>query len=130
MGARSEAEVYEITSEWMDIREADMNFALDTIVDSAKTGKIGDEWYLTDTSEEEILNILRITDADKIGLMGHSLGGATAVTVGRRGDVSAVIDFDGTMLGEEIGFENGNIIVKVKETRVAISKEMASKIYV
>ena len=26
--------------------------------------------------------------------------------------------------------QNGNIIVKVKETRVAISKEMASKIYV
>ncbi len=111
VGARSEAEVYEITSEWMDIREADMNFALDTIVDSAKTGKIGGEWYLTDTSEEEILNILRITDTDKIGLMGHSLGGATAVTVGRRDDVSAVIDFDGTMLGEETGFENGNIIV-------------------
>ena len=111
VGARSEAEVYEITSEWMDIREADMNFALDTIVDSAKTGNIGDEWYLTDISEEEILNILRITDTDKIGLMGHSLGGATAVTVGRREDVSAVIDFDGTMLGEETGFENGNIIV-------------------
>lgn len=26
--------------------------------------------------------------------------------------------------------QNGNIIVKIKETRVAISKEMASKIYV
>ncbi|MBP8967670.1 MAG: hypothetical protein KBG42_00135 [Lachnospiraceae bacterium] len=109
--SRSEAEVYELTSGWMDIREADMNFALDTIIDAARSGIIGDEWFLTNTSEEEIIKILGITDTDKIGLMGHSLGGATAVTVGRREDVSAVIDFDGTMLGEETGFENGNIIV-------------------
>ncbi len=32
------------------------------------------------------------TDFDTIGLMGHSLGGATAVTVGRRSDIPAVID--------------------------------------
>ncbi|MBP5553543.1 MAG: hypothetical protein J6X94_01585 [Lachnospiraceae bacterium] len=110
-GSRSEAEVYELTSEWMDIREADMNFALDTIIASAKNASIGEEWFLTDTSGEEICKILAATDTDKIGLMGHSLGGATAVTVGRRDDVSAVIDFDGTMLGEEVGFENGEIIV-------------------
>ena len=39
--------------------------------------------------------------------MGHSLGGATAVTVGRREDVSAVIDLDGSMLGEETGVKDG-----------------------
>ena len=111
---KSEAEVYEITSEWMVIREADMNFALDTITHSANTGSIGSEWFLSDSSEDDILKILSKTDTKKIGLMGHSLGGATAVTVGRRDDVSAVIDFDGTMLGEETGFENGEIIVNTE----------------
>ena len=40
--------------------------------------------------------------------MGHSLGGAAAVNEGRtRNDISAVIDLDGTMLGEVTGVENG-----------------------
>ncbi len=108
---KSEAEVYEMTSVWMELREADMNFALDTIIASAKTGTVGSEWFLTEGSEDDFSKILAALDADKIGLMGHSLGGATAVSVGRRNDVSAVIDFDGTMLGEEIGFENGDIVV-------------------
>ena len=110
-GSKGEAEVYDITRGWMEIREADMNFALDTIINSAKAGNLGDEWYISESSKEDLLIILSKTDTDRIGLMGHSLGGATAVTVGRREDVSAVIDFDGTMLGEETGFENGNIIV-------------------
>lgn len=42
------------------------------------------------------------------GLMGHSLGGATAVSVGRREDVTAVVDLDGTMLGEEGNIKKGN----------------------
>lgn len=110
-GVKSEAEVYEMSTVWMELREADMNFALDTIIASADNGSVGNEWYLTDASEDDITKILAGIDTGKIGLMGHSLGGATAVTVGRRSDVSAVIDFDGTMLGEEIGFENGNIVV-------------------
>ena len=40
--------------------------------------------------------------------MGHSLGGAASVSVGRyRDDVDAVIDLDGTMLGEKIDFVDG-----------------------
>ena len=48
-------------------------------------------------------------DMDQIGLMGHSMGGATSVTIGRlKSDVvDAVIDLDGTMLGEQLSFENG-----------------------
>ena len=50
-----------------------------------------------------------MTDVEKIGLMGHSLGGAASVTVGRqRDDVGAVIDLDGTMLGEQLGYKNGS----------------------
>jgi ferrous iron transport protein A len=39
----------------------------------------------------------------------------------------------GFTVGERVSViteQNGNIIVKVKETRVAVSREMASKIYV
>ena len=46
--------------------------------------------------------------------MGHSLGGATAVSVGRRDDISAVIDLDGTTLGEELSVTDEGIL-KVNE---------------
>ena len=85
----SEEEVYEITSEWMKLREADMNFVIDELENNTYT----QEWG-------------RLMDTSRIGLMGHSLGGATAVTVGRREDISAVIDIDGTMLGEQTGVIN------------------------
>jgi dienelactone hydrolase len=107
----TEIEVYQITSKWMELREADMNFVLDTLIASANSGNLGDEWFFAGAEKEHIAEALRCTDTEKIGLMGHSLGGATAVTVGRRSDVSAVIDFDGTMLGEEIGVEKGETLV-------------------
>lgn len=51
-------------------------------------------------------------DTEEIGLMGHSLGGAASVTMGRtRDDIDAVIDLDGTMLGERFGYENGEYIL-------------------
>ena len=90
----SEEEVFEITSVWMDLREADMNF----VINELENNDYDCEWG-------------RMMDTSRIGLMGHSLGGATAVTVGRRGDISAVIDIDGTMLGEETGVENGIPVV-------------------
>ena len=86
----SEEEVYEVTSEWMELREADMNF----VIDELENGLFEQEWG-------------RLMDTSRIGLMGHSLGGATAVTVGRRADISAVIDIDGSMLGEQTGVSNG-----------------------
>lgn len=88
-----------------------MNFALDTIIKASKDSAYDDAWFYTDDKKEEISNILKCVDTERIGLMGHSLGGATAVSVGRREDVSAVIDFDGTMLGENTGIEDGRILV-------------------
>ena len=44
-------------------------------------------------------------------LMGHSLGGATSVEVGReRDDIDAVVDIDGTMFGEEIDYQDGQVV--------------------
>jgi dienelactone hydrolase len=109
----SETERFEVTSKWMELREADMNFVLDTLIASADSQSFGDEWFFENEAveKEQIAAALRTADTTKIGLMGHSLGGATAVTVGRRSDVSAVIDFDGTMIGEEIGVEGDKILV-------------------
>ncbi len=89
----AEKRVYEFSLEWMELRSADMNFVLDTILEEAEKER-----------EEPFTRV----DAERIGLIGHSMGGATAVELGReRKDIDAVIDLEGTMSGEYVGFENG-----------------------
>ncbi len=77
--------------------------------DSAK-GNFGPAWYVKSEADSQTLKkVLSCVDVDKIGLMGHSLGGATSVTVGRQKSdvVDLVIDLDGTMLGEQLSYEKG-----------------------
>lgn len=84
---------YAMSRNWMALRTGDMNFVLDTLLQKNKSGE-GDPFTKINT--------------EKIGLFGHSLGGATAVSLGRtRSDIDAVIDLEGTMLGEYTGCENG-----------------------
>ena len=88
-----EVKVYVIQKEWLAVRTGDINFVLDTI--------------LSRTEEQDEAPFDRI-DPEKIGLFGHSLGGAAVVAVGRqREDISAVIDLEGTMLGEYQGYADG-----------------------
>lgn len=102
----SEDEIFALTQEWMALRTADENFVLDTIKSTKDSGALGEEWFTQQQSE--ILNVISMTNTDKIGLMGHSMGGATSVALGReRDDIDAVIDLDGTMLTERVSFENG-----------------------
>ncbi len=108
-----ESEIYDTTSKWMDLRIKDMNFVVDTLKESGKNADLTNNWLYDDNDKDTIISVLKATDFDTIGLMGHSLGGATAVTVGRRSDISAVIDIDGTMLGEETGVVNG--VVQINE---------------
>ena len=73
------------------------------MIDTAKAVK-KEQFETTD----EVKEALAMADDENIGMMGHSLGGATSVTIGRqRDEVKAVIDLDGTMLGEQLAFENG-----------------------
>ena len=109
-GDAKEEAVFDTTSQWMALRTADMTFVLDTLEDAAQSGTLSADWSYADADEAALLAALRLVDTEKIGLMGHSLGGATAVTVGRREDVSAVIDIDGTMLGEETGVADGALL--------------------
>lgn len=125
-GEVPEEEIFETTRDWMNLRIADASFVLDEVErqvgrckSSSSEGsmsagegvadQLGDAWYVKKMADgQKLLQVLSKIDLDKIGMMGHSLGGATSVTIGRtRSDVKAVIDLDGTMLGEELAYENG-----------------------
>ena len=89
--------MYHSGQEWMTLRVADEEFVLDTILARAEKG------------EEAPFSLV---DGEKIGLFGHSMGGASSVALGRirKDEIGAVIDLEGTMLGEYTGFENGREI--------------------
>ncbi len=96
--AYDEQKTYDLTHEWLSLRTADMRFILGEILRNASL----------DNPE----GVYSLVDTEKIGLFGHSLGGAAAAQLGReRTDIDAVIVIDGTMIGEEIGFENGQAVL-------------------
>ena len=108
----SEETAFELSSEWLKLRCADVDFVIDSVKSAADENSLADFWYMAEGQSEKILAALAMTDTDKIGVMGHSLGGATAVALGRtRDDIGAVIDLDGTMLGEQTGVEKGSKII-------------------
>lgn len=105
----TEEEILKMSQKWIEIRTADINYVLNSVEMAKTEGCNSDVWFIkAEETEKEIKKVLSMVDMDTIGLMGHSLGGAASVTVGReREGIDAVIDLDGTMLGEELGFENG-----------------------
>lgn len=103
-------EVFQTECEWIELRISDMNFAVDMLKSAASANDLS-SWTFTEGDKKQFENATRLINTEKIGLMGHSLGGATAVTVGRRDDISAVIDIDGTMIGEQTGFADGKYVI-------------------
>ena len=78
---------------WMKIRVADMQLVLDSVL--ASSGGLYD-----------------LVDHSKIGVIGHSLGGAAAMGVPRvRSDISAVVNLDAPMMCELTGVENGRYTI-------------------
>lgn len=97
-GDYDDKKTYELTHEWLKLRTDDMNFVLDTILENSH--------------KEDMDYVYKIIDIEKIGLTGHSLGGATAAELGRkRKDIDAVIVIDGTMIGEGVDFVNGKAVL-------------------
>lgn len=93
----SSKEQLEIYNKWMNLRTGDINFIIDTIFENTKNNN--DEVY-------------ELIDTNKIGLIGHSLGGAASTQLGReRDDIGAVINLDGTMLGEYRANGDGEPII-------------------
>ena len=97
-GDYDDEKTYEKTHEWLKLRTDDVNLVLDTILENS--------------NNEDADYVYSIIDSEKIGLSGHSLGGATAAELGRvRKDIDAVIVIDGTMIGEEIDFVDGKSVL-------------------
>lgn len=105
----TEEKVYELSRKWLAIRTADIHFVLDSVKNAKAERSCPAEWFIeSEETGSEISKVLSMIDTGHIGLMGHSMGGAASVTVGReRDDIGAVIDLDGTMLGEQLSYENG-----------------------
>lgn len=105
-GNMDEEKAFALSQQWMKLRTEDTSFVLDTIQQAKANNCLSDSWF-TD-HQTEICNVLSMTNTDKIGLIGHSMGGATAVALGRkRTDIDAVIDLDATMLSEIQSIKNG-----------------------
>lgn len=106
-GDYSEEKTYVLTHDWLKLRTGDINFILETILEKNK-----------DVNSEYVY---RIIDTEKIGLSGHSLGGAAAAELGRiREDIDAVIVIDGTMIGEEINFIDGKGVLNKEDYPVPL----------
>ena len=104
-----EKDIHDLAHKWLALRTADIDCVLDSVEAAKQNGTVNDAWFIESEEEKSAIeSVLAMADVEKIGLMGHSLGGAASVSVGRyRDDVDAVIDLDGTMLGEQLGFEDG-----------------------
>ena len=114
--------------EWLKVRIADECFALDCM-ERAKMRKSLDSAWNTENAET-VLKILAMTDTDKIGLMGHSLGCASSVTLARqRSDIDAVVDLDGTMLVEIVGVQNGKNVYNEEMYKIPVLKFMKEMDY-
>ena len=112
MEITSEEDIFKYSGEWMKLRVADMNFAIDALIEGADNNDTDCYWFENDASKKAVCDVLTHIDTDKIGLMGHSMGGATAVEVGKiRDDIDAVIDIDGTILGNMLGVKDGKYII-------------------
>ena len=85
-GIYTKEEVYGLIQKWMKLRTDDMNFVIDTILEKAKS----------DNNP-----IYQHINTEKIGVFGHSMGGAASVWLGReRNDISAVVNIDAPFFSE------------------------------
>lgn len=90
--------LYQLQKDWMALRSCDMAFVLEQIRKRAALP----------TSNE----LFHQLDIECIGVLGHSMGGATAAWIGREDDaIDAVIVLDGTLMGEIVGFEQGKEVL-------------------
>ncbi|MFE3572966.1 alpha/beta hydrolase family protein [Lysinibacillus sp. NPDC059133] len=85
-GVYSNEERYNIIQKWMKLRTDDMNFVIDTILKKSKNDKNP---------------LYQHINTEKIGVFGHSMGGAASVWLDReRNDISAVVNIDAPFFSE------------------------------
>ncbi|MBB4824801.1 dienelactone hydrolase/uncharacterized membrane protein YidH (DUF202 family) [Sporosarcina luteola] len=87
-GIYSNEELYNIIQKWMKLRTDDMNFVINTILEKAQNDKS---------------SLYQHINTEKIGVFGHSMGGAASVWLSReRDDISAVVNIDAPFFSELI----------------------------
>ena len=88
---------FEFFQKWMEIRTADINFVIDTI--------------LSESGNNPAAQVYKLVDRTKIGVMGHSLGGSAALAIGRmRNDVKAVIALELPFLADIVGVKDNQFV--------------------
>lgn len=93
---RDKEQSFRYYQKWMETRTADINFVIDTILAQAAGGTGG---------------VYALVDGARIGVMGHSLGGAAALAIPRqRDDIAAVIALESPYLYDIVGVENDEFI--------------------
>jgi dienelactone hydrolase len=82
--------------EWMATRTGDINLVLDAILQQADNGA------------DAVYNLV---DVRRIGVIGHSLGGAAALAIPRqRDDIAAVIALESPFLYDIVGVADGEFV--------------------
>jgi dienelactone hydrolase len=106
-GKYDEATMFKLQQKWMNLRIADINFVLDTILAQVK-----------DPASDAVYQRI---DPEKVGLMGHSLGGESSAQVAReRKDIDAVINLDADLQGEYLDYVDGKEVMNTKVYPVPI----------
>jgi dienelactone hydrolase len=97
-GKYDEGTGFRLQKKWMNLRIADINFVLDMILEQVK-----------DTGSGPVYQLI---DPEKIGLMGHSLGGESSAQVAReRNDIGAVVNLDANLEGEYSDYVDGKYVM-------------------
>jgi len=97
----------ELYKKWMDIRVADINFVIDAVAA-----------YTRSDPSDKLYGLINI---EKIGVIGHSLGGSAALGIGRlRSDIGAVIALEAPFLYDILGVENDLFVFENAEYPVPV----------
>lgn len=97
---------YRRYQEWMALRMGDISFIIDAVKKFAIAGEEGP--YL-------------LVDTERIGVMGHSMGGSAALGIGRaRTDVSAVVSLEAPFMYDVTGVKDGVFLWNEEEYPVPL----------
>jgi predicted dienelactone hydrolase len=102
-GKYDTATALKLEHNWMTVETTDINFVLDTILASAQ-----------DPGSDTVYHLV---DGQKIGLMGHSLGGEASAQVAReriasgQNDIDAVVNLDADLSGEYVDVVGGKEVL-------------------